>query len=124
MNNHDCEIVDSWANGTAFQYCRTHKKEPQDCPGSKQEVVIQTPWTNLEPRKGYTKIGVDLAASPIRPVFKVGDKVKVKSGNSYSSQRLNGQICTVSGVMSDVVVTLQEEGDYVTGVWTDELELV
>lgn len=36
----DCDIIDNTACGKTFQYCRTHKTEPHDCP---QNIVLESP---------------------------------------------------------------------------------
>jgi len=77
----NCEIVENTACGKAFQYCRTHKVEPHQCPGAKQEVVFQTPWMELKPRQSWT---TPIPVPTAKREFKVGDKVrclKMEYGN-------------------------------------------
>jgi hypothetical protein len=66
----------------------------------------------------------------IRNAFKKGDKVKVTKKLSFSSEWLDGKICTVKS-SSALHVTLEEEStifpnkpNYVGGVWKDEIKLI
>lgn len=117
----DCEIVENTACGQAFKYCRTHKVEPQDCPGAKSTAVqagaALQQLANFEIAPRY--------AAPKRE-FKVGDRVKVNAGKSMVSTRLAGTVCTVASVGTNVytggsVLFLAEDIGGL-GVWADEVE--
>lgn len=58
-----CEIVNNEACGKQFQYCRTHKVEPKDCPKPKET----SEFTN-----------------PIKGKFKAGDKVRITKQDQFS----------------------------------------
>ena len=62
-----CEIVNNEACGKRFQYCRTHKVEPKDCPKPKETVATSRV-------SGWPKIGdkVKILKSPW-PEFIIGE---------------------------------------------------
>lgn len=59
-----------------------------------------------------------------RTKFKVGDRVKVKRGDSMASRQLEGQICTISQVSKNATYYLLNEDEARGGIWHEELEPV
>jgi len=147
----NCEIVENTACGKAFQYCRTHKVEPKDCPSAKKEVEFQTPFMTLEPHPEHSGIGYLVGKTPCRydglgglcvehlgcgskamtkREFKVGDKVRVIGQESMAAQKFYGTIQTIRSVHGAWnsagvrYVKLECEGQYDHGVHFHELEHV
>lgn len=89
MNN--CEIVENVACGVSFQYCRTHKVEPKDCPGNK----MTEPTAEPDPMAGIRE---NLQKDFQKREFKVGDKVRILDAGVH--KHLNGQVCTVTQIGS------------------------
>ena len=61
--------------------------------------------------------------------FKVGDKVRVKSGDSTDSKLLNNRIGIIVKIASIgrsgyVVLDIESELDRKSGIWVNEIELV
>lgn len=80
----NCEIVDNVACGVSFQYCRTHKVEPKDCPGNNTPedfellpYTIHTYQVELVRDNEVTK----------RPEFKAGDRVRALESSAFSIKK-------------------------------------
>lgn len=68
----NCEIVDNVACGVSFQYCRTHKVEPKDCPGA----AVADPGNLINAVQAFKDIYDQTLAASSKREFQVGDKVR------------------------------------------------